>query len=202
MVTPRTRLMAGVSVPDSPLITKAFEYARRLSEPYLFNHAVRSWLFAAKIAHLKAIVCDLEVENWSRRSDSNRGPADYESAALPTELRRRRGMGPAEAGHDSGPGESQRTHRRQNSDSSVIPVLSIADSIRPGGCDQFWAMISFARVRSSRGPTVSEREPEPKPRAESRTPPRTRLSTRRFVVVVRSTRPPSRGVRTNARCPC
>ena len=61
MVTPRTRLMAGVSVPDSPLITKAFEYARRLSEPYLFNHAVRSWLFAAKIAHLKAIVCDLEV---------------------------------------------------------------------------------------------------------------------------------------------
>ena len=35
--------------------------ARRLSEPYLFNHAVRSWLFAAKIAHLKAIVCDLKV---------------------------------------------------------------------------------------------------------------------------------------------
>jgi hypothetical protein len=26
--------------------------------------------------------------NWSRRSDLNRGPADYESAALPTELRR------------------------------------------------------------------------------------------------------------------
>src|SRR5689334_4459572 len=25
---------------------------------------------------------------WSRHSDSNRGPADYESAALPTELRR------------------------------------------------------------------------------------------------------------------
>ena len=25
---------------------------------------------------------------WSRRADSNRGPADYESAALPTELRR------------------------------------------------------------------------------------------------------------------
>ena len=27
-------------------------------------------------------------KNWSRRADSNRGPADYESAALPTELRR------------------------------------------------------------------------------------------------------------------
>src|SRR5438094_703950 len=26
-------------------------------------------------------------QNWSRRSDLNRGPADYESAALPTELR-------------------------------------------------------------------------------------------------------------------
>ena len=25
---------------------------------------------------------------WSRRADSNRGPADYESAALPAELRR------------------------------------------------------------------------------------------------------------------
>src|SRR4026208_2479654 len=27
--------------------------------------------------------------NWSRRAGLNRGPADYESAALPTELRRR-----------------------------------------------------------------------------------------------------------------
>ena len=27
-------------------------------------------------------------EEWSRRADLNRGPADYESAALPTELRR------------------------------------------------------------------------------------------------------------------
>ena len=29
-------------------------------------------------------------KGWSRRSDLNRGPADYESAALPTELRRLR----------------------------------------------------------------------------------------------------------------
>ena len=49
------RLIAGVSVPDSPLITAALEYAQKLSEPYLFNHAVRSWLFAAKIGHLKGI---------------------------------------------------------------------------------------------------------------------------------------------------
>ena len=55
------RLMAGVSVPDSPLIAAALEYAQKLSEPYLFNHAVRSWLFAAKIGHLKGIDYDPEV---------------------------------------------------------------------------------------------------------------------------------------------
>jgi hypothetical protein len=55
------RLVAGVNVPDSPLIAEALEYAQRLSEPYLFNHAVRSWLFAAKIGHLKGIDCDHEV---------------------------------------------------------------------------------------------------------------------------------------------
>ena len=42
MVTPLTRLKAGVSVPDSPLITEVIEYAQKLSEPYLFNHAMRS----------------------------------------------------------------------------------------------------------------------------------------------------------------
>jgi hypothetical protein len=56
-----TRLIAGVSVPDSPLITEALEYAQKLSEPYLFNHAVRSWLFAVKIGHLKGIDYDPEV---------------------------------------------------------------------------------------------------------------------------------------------
>jgi hypothetical protein len=61
MATPRTRLIAGVVVPDSPLIADAVEYARRLSEPYLLNHAMRSWLFAARIAQLRAIDCDQEV---------------------------------------------------------------------------------------------------------------------------------------------
>jgi hypothetical protein len=61
MATDRTRLIAGVSVPDSPLITDVLEYAEKLSEPYLFNHAVRSWLFAAKIGQMKAIDCDLKV---------------------------------------------------------------------------------------------------------------------------------------------
>ena len=56
-----TCLMAGVSVPDSPLITEVLEYARTVYEPYLFNHAIRSWLFAARIGQLKGIDCDPEV---------------------------------------------------------------------------------------------------------------------------------------------
>ena len=56
-----TRLVAGVSVPDSPLITEVLDYARKLYEPYLFNHAMRSWLFAARIGQLKRIDGDPEV---------------------------------------------------------------------------------------------------------------------------------------------
>jgi hypothetical protein len=55
------RLMAGVSVPDSPLITEVLEYATKLYEPYLLNHAMRSWLFAARIGQLQAMDCDPEV---------------------------------------------------------------------------------------------------------------------------------------------
>jgi hypothetical protein len=55
------RLMAGVRVPDSPLIAEALEYAQRLYEPYLFNHAVRSWLFAEAIGRAKGIDYDREV---------------------------------------------------------------------------------------------------------------------------------------------
>jgi HD superfamily phosphodiesterase len=61
MATDRTRALAGISVPDSPLITDVLEYAQKISEPYLFNHAVRSWLFAAKIGQRKAIDFDHEV---------------------------------------------------------------------------------------------------------------------------------------------
>src|SRR5215471_9107376 len=57
----QTRLIAGVSVPDGPLITAVIEYAQRLSEPYLFNHAMRSWLFAELIARAKGIDVDPEV---------------------------------------------------------------------------------------------------------------------------------------------
>ena len=56
-----TRLIVGVSVPDSPLITAVIEHAQQLSEPYLFNHAMRSWLFAEAIGRIKRIDYDREV---------------------------------------------------------------------------------------------------------------------------------------------
>jgi hypothetical protein len=58
---PQTRVIAGVSLPDSPLIAATIEYAQRLSEPYLFNHAMRSWLFAEAIGRTKRIDYDRDV---------------------------------------------------------------------------------------------------------------------------------------------
>jgi HD domain len=56
-----TRSLAGVTVPDTPLVARAIEYAREHSEPYLFNHVMRSWLFAVIIARLKNAAHDPEV---------------------------------------------------------------------------------------------------------------------------------------------
>jgi hypothetical protein len=56
-----TQLLAGVSVPDTPLISRAIDFARERSEPYLFNHVMRSWLFAAIVAERKQMVHDGEV---------------------------------------------------------------------------------------------------------------------------------------------
>ena len=57
----RTRVLAGITVVDTPLITGALEYARIHSEPYLFNHAVRSWLFAVRLGQLDDVPHDAEV---------------------------------------------------------------------------------------------------------------------------------------------
>jgi hypothetical protein len=56
-----TRLLAGVSVPDTPTISWTIEFAREKSEPYLFNHVMRSWLFAALLAQRKQTPYDVEV---------------------------------------------------------------------------------------------------------------------------------------------
>ena len=57
----RTRVLGSITVIDTPLVTRAMDYARTHSEPYLFNHAVRSWLFAARLAELQGIAHDAEV---------------------------------------------------------------------------------------------------------------------------------------------
>ena len=55
------RLLAGVAVPDTPLVTRAIEFAREHSDPYLFNHVMRSWLFATFLAERKGEPYDAEV---------------------------------------------------------------------------------------------------------------------------------------------
>jgi hypothetical protein len=53
--------IAGIRIPDSPLLAEVLAYAQGIYEPYLFHHAARSWLFSAKIAQTKGVDCDLEV---------------------------------------------------------------------------------------------------------------------------------------------
>ena len=43
-------ILAGISVVDTPLVHDAMELTRSLSEPYLYNHVMRSWLFGVLIA--------------------------------------------------------------------------------------------------------------------------------------------------------
>ncbi len=53
--------IAGVLVPDTPTISRAIEYARVNSEPFLFNHVMRSWLFAVSLAEQRGAAYDHEV---------------------------------------------------------------------------------------------------------------------------------------------
>ena len=57
----KTRVLAGITVIDTAIITRALDYAREYSEPVLFNHAVRSWLFAVRLGQLQGIDTDPEV---------------------------------------------------------------------------------------------------------------------------------------------
>lgn len=61
MSSGKTRVLGGIAVSDTPLIARALEYARASSEPYLFNHAVRSWLFAVRLGQLQGVAHDPEV---------------------------------------------------------------------------------------------------------------------------------------------
>ena len=56
-----TRVLGSITVIDTLLVTRALDYVRTHSEPFLFNHAVRSWLFAARLGQLQGIDHDAEV---------------------------------------------------------------------------------------------------------------------------------------------
>ena len=55
------QMLAGIQVPATPVVDRAMEYAKQKCEPYLFNHVVRSWLFAARIGQLRNVEHDAEV---------------------------------------------------------------------------------------------------------------------------------------------
>src|SRR6476660_2854048 len=57
----KTQVLGNIRVIDTPLVTRALDLARTHSEPFLFNHAVRSWLFAVRLGQLQGISHDLEV---------------------------------------------------------------------------------------------------------------------------------------------
>lgn len=56
-----TESFAGVTVPESSLVDRAIRYARQKCEPYLFNHVMRSWLFAVRFGQHKGVTHDAEV---------------------------------------------------------------------------------------------------------------------------------------------
>ena len=57
----KTQVLGNITVIDTPLVTRALDLARTHSEPFLFNHAVRSWLFAVRLGQLQGIAHDAEV---------------------------------------------------------------------------------------------------------------------------------------------
>jgi hypothetical protein len=56
-----TRSLAGITVADTLLVGQSISYARAHSEPFLFNHVMRSWLFAAALAEVDDTPHDAEV---------------------------------------------------------------------------------------------------------------------------------------------
>ena len=56
-----TQRLAGIEVADTPVVERAICFARANHEPWLFNHVVRSWLFATLIGQREQLQYDAEV---------------------------------------------------------------------------------------------------------------------------------------------
>jgi len=57
-----TRVFAGVTIPDTPLITKALEYTKAHSTDFAFNHVQRSLLFGFVMAAKIPSLADRDLE--------------------------------------------------------------------------------------------------------------------------------------------
>src|SRR5580693_52075 len=54
-------VLAGIRVPDTVLVRDAIDLSRSASEPFLFNHAMRSWLFGVLLSESAECVPDAEL---------------------------------------------------------------------------------------------------------------------------------------------
>jgi HD superfamily phosphodiesterase len=52
---------AGIKVPDTALVRDAIDLSRSASEPFLFNHAMRSWLFSVLLSESAERAPDAEL---------------------------------------------------------------------------------------------------------------------------------------------
>src|SRR3984893_12765504 len=57
----RNMVLAGIKVVDTSLVREAIELARTSSEPYLFNHVMRSWLFGVVLSAGAELAPDPEL---------------------------------------------------------------------------------------------------------------------------------------------
>ena len=53
--------VSGIKVPDTSLVRDSIELARTSSEPYLFNHVMRSWLFSILLSDGVEVAPDAEL---------------------------------------------------------------------------------------------------------------------------------------------
>jgi HD domain len=84
--------LAGIKVPDTRLVRDAIDLARSSSEPFLFNHVMRSWLFSVLLSEnakpapdpellaVSTVLHDLGLTN--RFSAEERFEVDGANAAL------------------------------------------------------------------------------------------------------------------------